>query len=142
MQICSEKRCNISTALPGNWGFPGSWNSKEPACNAGDLGLIPGFRRSSGAGNGNPLQYLWLKNSMDRETWQATVHGVAKSGVRQSDFFPPRYGYSFILHQNSTSGSFLKAAPIWNVNQWTLPTLMYWNPLIYLTFPIDHFTIL
>ena len=49
------------------------------ACNAGDLGLIPGLGRSPGEGNGNPLQYSCLENPMDREAWQATVHGVTES---------------------------------------------------------------
>ena len=43
---------------------------------AGDMGLIPGLGRSSGGGNGNPLQNSCLENSMDRGAWQATVHGV------------------------------------------------------------------
>ena len=59
--------------------WSGGSDGKEPACNAGDLGLIPGSWRFPGEGNGNPLQYSCLKNSMDREDWQATVHGVAKS---------------------------------------------------------------
>ena len=49
------------------------------ACNAGDPGLIPGLGRSSGEGNGYLLQYSCLENSMEREAWQATVHGVAES---------------------------------------------------------------
>ena len=53
--------------------------SKESACNAGDLSSILGSRRSPGEGNGNPLQYSCLENSMDRGDWQATVHSVAKS---------------------------------------------------------------
>ena len=52
---------------------------EESPCNAGDPGLIPGLRRSPGEGNGNPLQYFCLKKSMDREAWQATIHGVSKS---------------------------------------------------------------
>ena len=44
-----------------------------------DKGSIPGLRRSPGEGNGNPLQYSCLENSIDREAWRATVHGVAKS---------------------------------------------------------------
>ena len=47
--------------------------------NAGDLGSILGSGRSPGEGNGYPLQYSCLENSMDRGAWQATVHGVAKS---------------------------------------------------------------
>ena len=52
---------------------------KESACNVGDLGSIPGSGRSPGEGNGNPLQYSCLENSMDGGAWWATVHGVAKS---------------------------------------------------------------
>ena len=53
---------------------------KESACNAGDLGLIPESERSSGGGQGNPLQYSCLENPMDRGgDWRATVHEVAKS---------------------------------------------------------------
>ena len=49
----------------------------ESACNAGDPGLIPRWGKSLGKGNGNPLQYSCLKNSMDRGAWRATIHGVA-----------------------------------------------------------------
>ena len=59
-------------------GFPGGSVSKESACNVGDPGLIPGLGRSLGEGNGNPLQYSCLQNSMDSEACQATVQGVAK----------------------------------------------------------------
>ena len=57
--------------------FPGGSDFKESVCNAGDLGSIPGSERSSGKGNGNPLQYSCLENPMDRGAWWATVHGVA-----------------------------------------------------------------
>ena len=60
-------------------GFPGGSDGKESACSAGEPGSIPGLGRSSGEGNGNSLQYSCLENSMDREAWWATVHGVAKS---------------------------------------------------------------
>ena len=66
-------------------GFPHSSVGKEAACEAGDQSLIPGSGRSPGEGNGNPLQYYCLANPMDREAWQATVHGVAKSWIRLSD---------------------------------------------------------
>ena len=61
-------------------GFAHSSVGKESACNAGDLGSIPGSGRSPGEGNGNPLQYSCLENPMDRGAWQATVHGVARVG--------------------------------------------------------------
>ena len=54
---------------------------QETVRNAGDWGLIPGSGRSSGGGNGNPLQYSCLGNPMDRGAWGATVHGVAESDV-------------------------------------------------------------
>ena len=66
--------------------FPGGSDSKASVYNAGDLGSIPGSGRSDGEGNGNPLQYYCLENPMDRGAWWATVHGVAKSRTRLSDF--------------------------------------------------------
>ena len=59
--------------------FPGGSDGRESACNAGDLGSIPGLGISPGEGKGYPLQYSCLENSMDRGAWQATVHGVSKS---------------------------------------------------------------
>ena len=67
-------------------GFPCGSDSKQSACNEGDLGLIPGLGGSPGKGNGYALQYSCLENPMDRGAWQATVHGVAKSQTRLSDF--------------------------------------------------------
>ena len=67
------------------WGFPGDSDRKASARNAGDLGSIPGLGRSPGEGNGSPLQYSCLENSMDGGAWWATVHGVAKSRTRLSD---------------------------------------------------------
>ena len=59
---------------------------KASACNVGDLGLIPGLGRSPGEGNGNPLQYSCLENPMDKGTWWAILHGVAKSWTRLSNY--------------------------------------------------------
>ena len=64
------------------WGFSGSTTGKEPTCQCRrirDLGSIPGLRRSSGGGNGNPLQYSCLENPTDREAWWVTVHRATKS---------------------------------------------------------------
>ena len=60
-------------------GFPSGSVGKISACNARDVGLIPGSGRSTGGGHGNPLQCSCLENPMDRGAWQATVHRVAKS---------------------------------------------------------------
>ena len=58
---------------------------KNPPANARDSGLIPGSRRSPREGNGNPLQYSLLGNSMEKGAGEATVHGVTKSQMRLSD---------------------------------------------------------
>ena len=66
--------------------FPGGSEGKASACNAGDLGSIPGLGRSPGEGNSNPLQYSCLENPMDGGSWRATIPEVAKSQTRLSDF--------------------------------------------------------
>ena len=64
-------------------GFPAGSEVKASACNAGDLGLIPGLGRSSGEGNGNPLQYSCLGNPMDGGAGWAAVHGVTESDTTE-----------------------------------------------------------
>ena len=56
---------------------------KNLPANAGDVGLIPGSGRSPRKGNGNPLQYSCLENSIVSRAWWATVHGVVESGVTE-----------------------------------------------------------
>ena len=73
--VYCDRACNL--------GFPHSSVSKESACNAGDLGSIPGSGRSPGEGNGNSLQYSCLGNPMDRGAWRAAVHGVAELGTTE-----------------------------------------------------------
>ena len=63
-------------------GFPRGSVGKESTCNAGDMGSVPGSRRSPVGGCGNRPQYPCLENPMDRGAWQTTVHGVAKSRTR------------------------------------------------------------
>ena len=66
--------------------FLGGSDSKASAYNAGGPASNPGSGRSPGEGNGSPLQYSCLENPMDKGAWLATVHGVAKSWTRLSDF--------------------------------------------------------
>jgi len=66
-------------------GSSGGSNGKETACNAGDLGSIPGWGRSPREGKGNPLQCSYLENSMDKGAWQATVCGVTKESQQLSN---------------------------------------------------------
>ena len=67
-------------------GFRSGSDGKESACNAGDLGSIPGLGRSPREGNDNPLQYTCLENPMGRGAWQATVQGVTKNRTRMNDY--------------------------------------------------------
>ena len=85
-QIKYKRNSNNSTFKCTLGGFSGSSAGKEPSCNAGGLGLIPGLGRSPAEGNSYPLQYSCLGNSMNRGAWQATVHGVTKSLIWLSHF--------------------------------------------------------
>ena len=93
LYICLE----IGSSIP-IWGFPGGFPGgseiKASACKAVDLGSIPRRERSPGEGNGNPLQYSCLENPMDGAAWWATVHSVAKSRTRLSDFTHSLYWFS------------------------------------------------
>ena len=71
---------------------------KASACNAGDLGSIPGSGRSPGEGSGNLLQYSCLANPMDGGAWWATVHWVTKSQTWLSDFTSLCYSVLWIYH--------------------------------------------
>ena len=74
--------------------FSGSSEGKESTCSAGDLGLVSELGRSLGEGNGNPLQYSCLENSMDRGACWVAVHGVTSSWTRLSDFQKAFEAYS------------------------------------------------
>jgi len=76
--VLAGSKCAVSLEIRG---FPGRSVGKESACNAGDPGSVTGSGRSPGEGNGNPLQYSCLENPKDRRAGQATVHGVARSGM-------------------------------------------------------------
>ena len=93
LQRCSEK--GSSKAILG---FSGGSDGKASLCSAGDQGSIPGLGRSPGEGNGSPLQYSCLENSMDGAAWWATVHGVAKSRTRLSNFTTLQYCVDFLTY--------------------------------------------
>ena len=75
--LVSELPC-FPSLLRNMVGFPGGRVVKNSPANAGDVDSIPSLRRSPGKGNGNPFQYSYLKNSMDRDAWWPTFHGVTK----------------------------------------------------------------
>ena len=66
-------------------GLPWWLSGKGSVCNVGDVGVIPGLRRSPGGGHDNPLQYSCLENVMDRGAWRATVHGVGHKEVDSTE---------------------------------------------------------
>jgi len=98
------RRDRLSTLVFLN--FPGGSAGKESACNAGDLGSILGSGRSPGEGNGYPLQYSGLENSMD-----CIVHGVAKSWTRLSDFHMNHRLESRLLREISTTSDMQMTPP-------------------------------
>ena len=81
---------------------------KISACNAEDLGSIPGWGRSSGEGNGNSLQYSFLENSINGGALWAIVHGVAKSRTRLSD----------LTSQRPDMGAYVYFLPYFNWSLW------------------------
>ena len=76
-------------------------SAKESACNAGEAGSMPGFGRSPGGENGNPLQYSCLGNSTDRGAWWATIQGVAKSQT-----WLRKYTHTLLWHRAFSFGHF------------------------------------
>ena len=81
-QAHSEQKFPVFTPLAS---LPTGSIGKESACKAGDLGSIPGLGRPPGEGNGNPLQYSFLENPMDRGAWWAIVSGGRKSRTQLTD---------------------------------------------------------
>ena len=99
-------------------GFPCSSNGKESACHAGDLGSVPGSGRSSGEGNGNPLQYSFLENPMDREPGR--LHSVGSQRVRREQLtllllLLRKPGPNFWLSQKSVFHK--SVSPVFSVKQ-------------------------
>ena len=144
-------------------GFPGGSVVKNPPANTGDTrdaGSIPGWGRSSGRGNGNPLQYSCLENFMDRRAWWATVHGVtvcltwlsphASPFERKSEermlrgwgdilHFLEEEGYLHKLYEISAWKTYLSSSMyvfIWSRKQLCLPLFWFWLQCIWQLFPL------
>ena len=83
-------------------------DSKESACNAGDLASIPGLGKSLGEGNGNPLQYSCLGNPKEREAWWTIVHGVIKSQTRLRNSTATIADFRFCFFNETVSLSYLQ----------------------------------
>ena len=95
LQICRKEGCDgdsfsylreLGPQHAPMWAFPSGSDGKESACNARDPSLIPGVRRSPEGGNGCPLQYSCMENSMVRGACWATAHGVTKSQTGLSNY--------------------------------------------------------
>ena len=93
-------------------GFPGGSEVKVSACNAGDLGSIPGLGRSPGEGNGNPFQYSCLENPMDRGGWWAIVHGITESDTIEQLHFTSLH---FNIQKNTIKLKFIPLANIFRI---------------------------
>ena len=91
MGLQTRRGLDLLTAEKGGLylflGFPVGSEVKASAWNVGDQGSIPGSGKSPGEGNGDPLQYSCLENSMNGGTWQTIVYGVAKSQMRLKKFY-------------------------------------------------------
>ena len=138
------------------------WLGKEPACNAGDLGSIPGLGRSPGEGNGNPLLYSCLENPMDRGAWQATVHGITKSQTWLSNFHNLLYQDFAIASIDSQISpmyfsilfsTFQQLASLWTLTPWnnlfswfsrtnTLLVFFFWSFFVSFTWPTSSSKVL
>ena len=108
----------------GTGGFTGGSVVKNPPANEGNVALIPGSGRLPAGGSGNPLQYSCLENPMDSGSWWATVHGVAKSQTRLSDW---------ALHKAQTGIIFL-----FIYFHWRLITLQYCSGFCHTSTWISH----
>ena len=86
-------------------GFPHSSVGNESAFNAGDQRSIPGSGRPSGEGNGNPILYFCLENSLDRGAWRATVHEIERAGHNLATKPPPtpQVLFNVLLLSDSTT---------------------------------------
>ena len=113
--------CIIWRKLPYNYIYfsdiPCSWNRKESACNAGNLGLIPKSGRSSGEENGNPLQYSCPGKSHGKRSWWATVRGFTESDTTEQ----------LTLHILYTHTHMQTHTPIYAYKTKQLPQICRWH---------------
>ena len=105
--IALEKKQENSrkTSTSALLGFPGGSEVKASACNARDLGSIPGSGSSLGEGNDNPLQYSCLENPKDGGAWWATVHGVPELDTTERLLFQKLSFFSFKDYSNANLSS-------------------------------------
>ena len=131
LQSTGSQRVGHDWVTSLHLGFPGGSEVKASACNEGDLGSIPELGRFPGEGNGNPLQYSCLENSMDTEVWWAIVHRATKSQTRLSNW--AQHSTSWLWCSNSTecpsqntgqAPPILKRTPIVSV-PWNTPWFEY-----------------
>ena len=115
--------------------FPGGSDGKESACNAGDPGSIPGLGRSPAEGNGYPIQYSYLENSMDKRACWATVYWVTKSWTLLSNYhFHPYFKATTNIH------STLHLPPTTILTLWLQSSpLEKWSPLAHFTLTLCSF---
>ena len=116
-------------------GFPGGSVVKNPAASVGDTGLIPGWGRSPGGGNGNPLYCSCLENPKDRRAWRATVHGVTKNHTTGRTHTKWQ-GYSYIIHY--ITGPFTFSIRLYHVSSLS-EKKQYLNPRKFWQKKLRHF---
>ena len=92
-----------TSSMASNIGLPQWPSSIESTSKAGDVGLIPGSGRSLGGGNGNPLQYSYMKNPLDRGAWWAAIYGVTRSRTRLKRLNSSSSSSGFAIHSHESA---------------------------------------
>ena len=125
------------------WGFPGGSVVKNPPANAGDTGSISELGRSPGEGNGNPLQYSCLENSMDRAAWWATVPGIGYDWVANTHTAVTHFQTSIHIRlrmEDKSDPRLTSSLPPWALEHLTfLSLLLSWNSSLAFAIPTTLF---